>query len=229
MWKKSKAFRYTKPWSTPGLREAFKKRNALRRTVADNRAEYLEVCASTRKVSEEARQKKWEEFMADLENNPDSARTWRTIMSLSGTPSSTTFAEPLLHKGRTFTTNRGKANAFMKENAAVNRLRFNKEERSRIRQLKSTLKSPTAGESCCAALRMEELDEATLQMRAKGASGPDDIPPTFLKSLGPRARQELLDIFNLSFSTGKSPQIWKIAIILSLKKAGKPPGCNIFI
>ncbi len=58
--------------------------------------------------------------------------------------SSTTFAEPLLHKGRTFTTNRGKANAFMKEYTAVNRLRFYKEERNRIRQLKSTLKSPTA-------------------------------------------------------------------------------------
>ncbi len=72
---------------------------------------------------------------------------------------------------------------------------------------------------------MEELDEAILQMRAKGAPGPDGIPLTFLQALGPRARQELLDIFNLSFSTGKSPQIWKIAIIVPLKKAGKPPGC----
>ncbi len=54
---------------------------------------------------------------------------------------------------------------------------------------------------------MEELDEAILQMLAKGAPGPDDIPPMFLKALGPRARQELLDIFILSFSTGKSPQI----------------------
>ncbi len=62
-------------------------------------------------------------------------------------------------------------------------------------------------------------------MRAKSATGPDDIPPTFLKTLGPRARQELLDIFHLSFSTGKSPQIWKITIFLALKKAGKPPGC----
>ncbi len=86
----------------------------------------------TRKLSEEARQKKWEEFLANLENNPDPTRTSKTITSLSGTPSSTTFAEPLLHKGRTFTTNRGKANAFMKEYAAVNRLRFNKEERNRI-------------------------------------------------------------------------------------------------
>ncbi len=56
---KFKAGRYTKPQSTPELREAIKKRNALRRTVVDNRAEYLEACAATRKHSEEARQKKW--------------------------------------------------------------------------------------------------------------------------------------------------------------------------
>ncbi len=73
---------------------------------------------------------------------------------------------------------------------------------------------------------MEEFDEAILQMRAKGASGTDDIHPTFLKAPGPRARQELLDIFNHSFSTGKSPQIWTIAIILPLKKAEKTPGCK---
>ncbi len=113
----------------------------------------------------------------------------------------------------------------MKENAAANRLRFNKEERNRIRQLKSTLKSPTAGESCCAALRMEELDEAIRQMCNQGTRGPDDFPLTFLKAPGPRARQELLDIFNFSFSTGRSPQIWKIAIILPLKKAEKTSGC----
>ncbi len=50
--------------------------------------------------------------------------------------------------GRTVTTNQGKTNAFMKEYAAVNRFCFDKEEGDRIRQLKSTLKSPTAGESC---------------------------------------------------------------------------------
>ncbi len=74
-------------------------------------------------------------------------------------------------------------------------------------------------------MRKEELDEAILQIHAKGAPGPDDIPPTFHKALGSRERQELLDIFNVSFSAGKSPQIWKIAIMLPLKKAGKPPGC----
>ncbi len=85
--RKPKAGRYSKRWSTSEL----KKRNALRRKIADNRVEYLEACAATRNLSEEVNQKKWEEFLADLENNSDPAGT------LPGTPSSTTFEEPLLH------------------------------------------------------------------------------------------------------------------------------------
>ncbi len=50
-----------------------------------------------------------------------------------------------------------------------------------------------------------------LKMRIKGA--PDDFPPTFLKALGPRTRQELLGIFNFSFSIENLAQIWKVAII----------------
>ncbi len=61
-------------------------------------------------------------------------------------------------------------------------------------------------------------------MRRKGAAGPDDIPPTFLKALGPTAKTELLSIFNDSFSKGVVPGIWKEATILPLKKAGKPSG-----
>ncbi len=61
--------RYTNSLSTPELRQAIKKRNGLRRTITDNRAEYLEAFAATRKLSEEACQKKWEEFLADLENS----------------------------------------------------------------------------------------------------------------------------------------------------------------
>ncbi len=101
---------------------------------------------------------------------------WRSIKSLTGTPSLTIFAEVLLHKGPAFTNNQGKANAFMKEYVSVNRVIFNKEEGNRIRQLESTLKSLTAGESCCAGLRKEALDEAILQMRAEGAPGSDNNP-----------------------------------------------------
>ncbi len=35
-----------------------------------------------RKLTEEARQRKWEQFLADLEHNPDPAHTWRTIKTI---------------------------------------------------------------------------------------------------------------------------------------------------
>ena len=59
-------------------------------------------------------------------------------------------------------------------------------------------------------------------MRTKGAAGPDDIPPSFLKALGPRALSELLAIFNASFRNADCPQMWRNAIIIPLLKAGKP-------
>ena len=60
-------------------------------------------------------------------------------------------------------------------------------------------------------------------MKGKGAAGPDNIPPSFLKSLGPLALQELLSIFNSSFSLAHCPRIWRVATIIPLLKAGKSP------
>ncbi len=47
---KSKAGRFTKPSSTPELRDAIKKQNALCRTITGNRVEYLEGRAEARKL-----------------------------------------------------------------------------------------------------------------------------------------------------------------------------------
>ncbi len=70
---KSKPGRKTKTWSTPALRDAIKQRNTLRRTVQSNRVEYLAEWSEVRRLSEEARRAKWEEFLANLEGNPDPA------------------------------------------------------------------------------------------------------------------------------------------------------------
>ncbi len=78
----------------------------------------------------EARRTKWEEFLADLEGNPNPARAWNLIKSLSAFPYSTAFSKPLIHSGCTFLTNTGKANAFVQQYTTVNRLSFDKTERS---------------------------------------------------------------------------------------------------
>ena len=58
-------------------------------------------------------------------------------------------------------------------------------------------------------------------MKGKGAAGPDNIPPSFLKSLGPLALQKLLSIFNSSFSLAHCPRIWRVATIIPFLKTGK--------
>ena len=60
-------------------------------------------------------------------------------------------------------------------------------------------------------------------MKGKGAAGPDNIPSSFLKSLGPLALQELLSIFNSLFSLAHCLRIWRVAIIIPLLKAKKSP------
>ena len=70
---------------------------------------------------------------------------------------------------------------------------------------------------------MSELQSAMKKIRGNGAAGPDNVPPSFLKSLGPLALQELLSIFNSSFSLAHCPQILRFATIIPLLKAGKSP------
>ena len=90
-------------------------------------------------------------------------------------------------------------------------------------QFKKRFKVPSDDDESCALLLMSALQSAIKKMKGKGAAGPDNIPPSFLKSLGPLALQELLSIFNSSFSLAHCPQIWRVAIIIPLNKAGKSP------
>ena len=59
--------------------------------------------------------------------------------------------------------------------------------------------------------------------KGKVAADPNNIPPSFLKSLGPLALQGLLSIFNSSSSLAHCPRIWRVATIILQLKAGKSP------
>ncbi len=105
---KSQSGRENQPWSNRALRGAIKQRNILRWTVQSKRMEYLAACGEVRRLSEEARRSKWEEFLAELKGNPEPARAWNLAQALLVFPHSTAFCEPLIQNGRT-----GKAKAFV--------------------------------------------------------------------------------------------------------------------
>ena len=64
---------------------------------------------------------------------------------------------------------------------------------------------------------------AIKKMKGKGAPGPDNIPPSFLKSLGSFVLQELLSIFRSSFLLAHCPCISKVATTIPLLNAEKSP------
>ena len=210
-------------WMNPAVRTALKKRNQLRREVREKRREWLEACEEAQNTINEAKHKAWEDYLSEVEFSADPCDMWRVIKSLSGTPDSMAPNEALIVNGKVITTNPKKAEAFAKLYAGVSKLTFNKQERNKNRRLKVRMRGLIGAddESCCD-FDPKELENALKVMKTNGAPGADDIPPSFLKNLGPLASQELLNILNTSFRTGVVPRIWRHALIIPLLKAGKP-------
>ena len=152
----------------------------------------------------------------------DYSNMWKVVGSLNGRPDSTPANEAMLHNEKTITSNMKKADFSMSHYTGISRLSFSREERDKNRLLKTWLRAPTVDEEGTADFSIEELKRAIKYMKTKGAAGPDDFQPIFLKELGQETSSELLTLFNMSFNTGKFPQEWQNAVIIPLLKAGKP-------
>jgi potassium voltage-gated channel Eag-related subfamily H protein 8 len=172
---------------------------------------------------QKAKEQGWRDLIEDCMTEPTAGKMWEVINSLKGSPNTNSPNEAMHHNGRTITSNRKKADLFVSHYARVSSHTFSKEERDENREVKKLLRSASsAPDESCNNFTMGELKKAIAKMKTKGAEGPDGIPPTFLKALGPFALTELLGIFNASFDTSVVPQSWRDAIMLPLLKADKP-------
>ena len=95
----------------------------------------------------------------------------------------------------------------------VSKVKMSQSDHDMNRQFKNRLNVVSSDSESCAPLLMAELQSAIRKMKGKGAAGPD-IPPSFLKSLGPLALQELL-------SLAHCPRIWRVATIIPLLTTGE--------
>ncbi|GFX46259.1 putative RNA-directed DNA polymerase from transposon BS [Trichonephila clavipes] len=68
---------------------------------------------------------------------------------------------------------------------------------------------------------MEELEAAIAKMNPGKAPGPDVIFDRMVQHFGNLAKKELLEIFNLSWATGKLPKIWKLSTVIPILKPNK--------
>ena len=220
--RKVKPGKRTKSWLTPKCRNLIKTRNSLRKSISTQRKEWVQACRDTAEAIQEAKVEQWKEVVNAATNDMDERSTWKFIKSLNGTPDTNSPNEVLQHKGHKITSTKKKAELFAQHYAGVSRLQFTAQEKKENLRLKRLLDQNADSEEY-PDFTMKELKCAIKHMKRKSAPGPDDIPPPFLKELGPLALAELLRICNLSLSTATCPQGWQNALIIPLLKNGKPP------
>ena len=221
---RTKPGKRSKPWFSPEVKAKVKRRNYLRKNIREKREEWKEACKDVNEAITRAKEESWKELLEDAITEAKDEKFWAVIKSLNGSPSTNARNEAMKHKGKTINSDSRKAEIFLQHYASVSRLKFSMSERAVNRKLKKLLRSRKAGPapSSCRNFTMHELEQAIHATRTKGAAGPDEIPPSFLKALGPRGMTELLAIFNQSFTSAQCPGIWLLAIIIPLLKAKKP-------
>ena len=199
----------------PKVKQLIKKRNMYRKIVATMRTEWLAAEKEVREAKAEAKVEAWSEFVENLEDSDDVSKIWRTVKALDGAPTSSAPNEALKipvtdsktgkTRTKTIVSSVGKADAFAKHYAKVSSLKFSAAERNQNRTAKQKINAPSVDDQSCSSFSLSELRAAIRRMKRKGAPGADDIPPSFLKELGPKALNELLDIYNTSFNKADIP------------------------
>ena len=208
-------------WMNSELRTEIKKRNTLRRTVANNREEWVNQCKKVQQMVAATKEEKWVSFIEDMDWSGDTTIAWRTIRALGSVQKTSTRNEVLIHKNKEFEFDRKKAEVFMKHYASVSKINLSKEDQKINRECKAAIKRSGVEPEEAKEFSMYELDRAIDQMRHKSAAGPDDISPMMIKSLGPLGKKILLQIMNKSWLNSLCPQDWRKAAIIPLLKAGK--------
>ena len=210
-----------KEWLTRDIREAVKRRNCLRKEISSKRREWVESCKTVREMIKASKEDRWKSFLEDSESSADPYKIWATIKSLSGRSPCSIKNETLIHDGREYSTNRGKADAFLRRYAEISSLNIPK-ACSIKNSVRRSLNTPTVEDESSTSFTKAELTNAITSMKAKGAPGKDMVHPRFLKALGPTTLNYLLDMFNESWHVGYCPSSWREAVMVSILKKGKP-------
>ena len=129
--------------------------------------------------------------------------------------------------GRTLTTNLEKATTFNRTYATVSRQvrvrEVDRDAKARLKAQNVRTCHDCQGERSgyCSPFTADGLVSQISQAQLQRSPGPDNLCNEYLKHLGPRVRQTLLDLLNVSWRTGVVPQEWRRATIVPIPKAGK--------
>ena len=154
---RSKPSKKSKPWMTPHVRTKIRTRNRLRRTIHQNRQEWINACREATEAINEAKTESWKDLLQSAMSNSDGPNMWKIIQGLNGTPDANSPNEAMSHNGRTITDIKSKANIFINHYTRVSKLNMSQADRDINRHFKKDLNAPFASDESCAPLQMGEL------------------------------------------------------------------------
>ena len=71
---------------TPHVQGKIRTRNCLRRTIHQNRQEWIDACHEATKTISKAKAESWKDLLQDAMSNSDGPNIWKVIQDLNGTP-----------------------------------------------------------------------------------------------------------------------------------------------
>ena len=117
--------------------------NDLRRTIHQNRQEWIDTCREATEAINKAKTKSWKDILQDAVSNSDCPNTWKVIQGLNGTPDANSPNEAMSHDHRTITDINSKANVFINHYARVSKLTMSQSDRDINQQFKKCLNTPS--------------------------------------------------------------------------------------
>ena len=214
----------SKPWMTSEIKAVITKRNELRKTVAQNRKEWIDACKKTSELVKERKQEAWKEHVETITATTSSKKVWQTIRAMDGRRPPGRENEVLEVAGTTYVEDEDKAEQFAKTYRSFAKLPVSKEDRVLRRYNRKHMKRKQGPvEESEQPLTWAELERAIHEAKNNKAAGEDDIPYELIKNLGPKAKELLLHLYNRCWEGEGIPPKWRTAIIKPLLKDGKDP------
>ncbi|GFX71631.1 reverse transcriptase domain-containing protein [Trichonephila clavipes] len=170
--------------------------------------------------------KKWTEFCETLDPQKISQH-WKVIKTLNNQSThqkADILTNIISSSGRDAATNKETASLLAKHYENKSKLSFNANDRKLLRTYRKTIqdsKRYNHKNIFTIPFLMEELEAAIAKMNPGKAPGPDVIFGRMVQHFGNLAKKELLEIFNLSWATGKLPKIWKLSTVIPILKPNK--------
>ena len=162
------------------------------------------------------RKEKWKETVNNIDKKC-SSKLFKLIKNLSNKD----IANPnqaIRFKGKYLSLGKDIATGFVKQFTSVVHHKSSKNSRKVTKDIKKN----TLDDSI--SFTPEQTREAIKKCKASKAVGPDGISNLHIKHLGQKGIEFLTNIFNISVSCSKIPDIWKQSFVVPLLKPGKDKG-----